>query len=99
MSARSPATKTACDGCKIRKIRCRDGHPCQGCRNSRIKCTYLRAQKPRGPQRLRFATQYLIDQVQREVAAQPSQDPILSSESQGTGITSQVPAVGRSNDL
>ncbi|KAJ6180105.1 hypothetical protein N7519_010566 [Penicillium mononematosum] len=74
MSARSP-TKIACDGCKIRK----------GCRNSRIKCTYLRAQQPRGPQRLRSTTQYLIDQVQRGAAAQPSQGPTHSWRPQRVG--------------
>ncbi|CRL17992.1 Fungal transcriptional regulatory protein, N-terminal [Penicillium camemberti] len=97
MSARSP-TKTACDGCKIRKIRCRDGYPCHGCRNSRIKCTYLRAQQPRGPQRLRSTTQYLIDQVQRGAAAQPSQNTSHFRELQGAGVTTQFPAGGRSSD-
>ncbi|CAG8898437.1 unnamed protein product [Penicillium egyptiacum] len=79
------------------KIRCMDGHPCQGCRNSGIKCTYVRAQQPRGPQRLRSTTQYLIDQVQRGAAAQSSQDSIQSREPQAD-ITTQFPAGGLSGD-
>lgn len=80
------------------KIRCRDGHPCHGCRNSRIKCTYLLAQQPRGPQRLRSTTQYLIDQVQRGATAQPSQDPTHFRELQGADVATQFPAGGLSNN-
>ncbi|RAL16961.1 Zn(II)2Cys6 transcription factor [Aspergillus homomorphus CBS 101889] len=65
MSSRAGITKKACDGCKIRKIRCGGGQPCQSCSNARIKCTYIRVQQPRGPQKLRATTKYLIDQAQR----------------------------------
>lgn len=58
-------TKRACDGCKIRKIRCGGGQPCKACMNARIKCTYVRVQQQRGPQRLRATTTYLIEQAQR----------------------------------
>lgn len=64
-SNRTNVTKRACDGCKIRKIRCGGGHPCKACTNARIKCTYIRVQQPRGPQRLRSTTKYLIEQAQR----------------------------------
>lgn len=80
------------------KIRCKDGYPCHGCRNSRIKCTYLRAQQPRGPQRLRSTTQYLIDQVQRGAAAQSSQNTSHFRELQGADVPTQFPAGGRSSD-
>ncbi|PWY89884.1 hypothetical protein BO70DRAFT_330003 [Aspergillus heteromorphus CBS 117.55] len=56
MASRSSITKKACDGCKIRKIRCGGGQPCQSCFNARIKCTYIRVQQPRGPQKLRATT-------------------------------------------
>ncbi|GIJ83323.1 hypothetical protein Asppvi_002142 [Aspergillus pseudoviridinutans] len=69
-ASRTNVTKRACDGCKIRKIRCGGGQPCQACTNSRIKCTYIRVQQPRGPQRLRSTTKYLIEQTQRGLDAQ-----------------------------
>lgn len=77
------------------KIRCGGGHPCRACDNSRIKCTYLRVQQPRGPQRLRATTKYLIDQVQRELAVPPNQHLIELSQSSGTSISNKSPAVGR----
>ncbi|KAJ0413758.1 fungal-specific transcription factor domain-containing protein [Aspergillus carlsbadensis] len=60
-----PVTKKACDGCKIRKIRCGGGHPCRPCTNARIQCTYIRVHQARGPQKLRATTRYLIEQNQR----------------------------------
>ncbi|KAH1424519.1 hypothetical protein KXV70_000279 [Aspergillus fumigatus] len=68
-ASRSNVTKRACDGCKIRKIRCGGGQPCVACTNSRIRCTYIRVQQPRGPQRLRSTTKYLIEQTQRGLDA------------------------------
>ncbi|KAI9372213.1 hypothetical protein BJX61DRAFT_534137 [Aspergillus egyptiacus] len=65
-SSKVTVTKKACDGCKIRKIRCGGGHPCRPCTNARIQCTYLRTQQLRGPQKLRAATIRLIEQNQRE---------------------------------
>ncbi|PYH49414.1 Zn(II)2Cys6 transcription factor [Aspergillus saccharolyticus JOP 1030-1] len=70
MSSRAGITKKACDGCKIRKIRCGGGQPCQSCFNARIKCTYIRVQQPRGPQKLRATTKFLIDQAQRGLETQ-----------------------------
>ncbi|PYI30026.1 hypothetical protein BP00DRAFT_221238 [Aspergillus indologenus CBS 114.80] len=70
MSSRAGITKKACDGCKIRKIRCGGGQPCQSCFNARIKCTYIRVQQPRGPQKLRATTKFLIDQAQRGMEMQ-----------------------------
>lgn len=70
MSSRAGITKKACDGCKIRKIKCGGGQPCQSCFNARIKCTYIRVQQPRGPQKLRATTKFLIDQAQRGLGLQ-----------------------------
>ncbi|KAJ5167052.1 uncharacterized protein N7482_005833 [Penicillium canariense] len=83
---------------KFGKIRCSGGHPCQACGTSRIKCTYLRAQQTRGPQRLRSKTKYLIDQAQHELGAQSPQGLIHSSESPRTDITTKIPLAGRSSD-
>ncbi|KAF9883382.1 hypothetical protein FE257_003549 [Aspergillus nanangensis] len=80
-SRRTAVTKRACDGCKIRKIKCAGGQPCQACTNARIKCTYIRVQQPRGPQRLRSTTKYLIDQTQRQ------QDDVASSTASLGGTT------------
>ncbi|GAB1198379.1 hypothetical protein APSETT444_007698 [Aspergillus pseudonomiae] len=63
-SVKPSVTKRACDGCKIRKIRCGGGQPCRSCVKAKIKCTYVRVQQCRGPRRLRSTTQFLIEQAQ-----------------------------------
>ncbi|KAL2801797.1 fungal-specific transcription factor domain-containing protein [Aspergillus granulosus] len=68
-SPQVPVTKKACDGCKIRKIRCGGGHPCRPCMNAHIQCTYIRVHQSRGPQKLRATTRHLIEQNQRNNAA------------------------------
>ncbi|KAL2842553.1 hypothetical protein BJY01DRAFT_200656 [Aspergillus pseudoustus] len=75
-SPQVPVTKKACDGCKIRKIRCGGGHPCRPCMNARIQCTYIRVHQSRGPQKLRATTRYLIEQNQRNNAAHSSQPSV-----------------------
>ncbi|KAL2871711.1 Zn(II)2Cys6 transcription factor [Aspergillus lucknowensis] len=60
--------KKACDGCKVRKIRCGGGHPCRPCLNARIQCTYIRVHQSRGPQKLRATTRSLIEETQRNEA-------------------------------
>lgn len=55
MSGRKLARR-ACDGCKIRKIKCSETTPCEGCKNANISCTWLKQAQPRGPRRLRDAT-------------------------------------------
>ncbi|OOO07744.1 hypothetical protein OAory_01042440 [Aspergillus oryzae] len=84
MSSIKPSvTKRACDGCKIRKIRCGGGQPCRSCTKAKIKCTYVRVQQCRGPRRLRSTTQFLIEQAQVEgdsngcVASHSSTEAIL----------------------
>ncbi|KAB8235690.1 Zn(II)2Cys6 transcription factor [Aspergillus alliaceus] len=65
-SVRPGVTKRACDGCKIRKIRCGGGQPCRSCTKAGIKCTYVRVQQCRGPRRLRSTTQLLIEKAQSD---------------------------------
>ncbi|KAL3467003.1 fungal-specific transcription factor domain-containing protein [Aspergillus heterothallicus] len=84
-SPQIPITKKACDGCKIRKIRCGGGHPCRPCMNARIQCTYIRVHQSRGPQKLRATTRCLIEQSQRNNAAHEYQSQIL------TGLTHRLP--------
>ncbi|KAL5341425.1 fungal-specific transcription factor domain-containing protein [Aspergillus crustosus] len=50
--SKATLTKKACDGCKVRKVRCGGGNPCRPCLNARIQCSYNRVQ-------------YLIEQNQR----------------------------------
>ncbi|KAL3473829.1 hypothetical protein BJX99DRAFT_248649 [Aspergillus californicus] len=64
-TVRVTPTKKACDGCKIRKVRCGGGNPCRPCVNARIQCSYNRVQQSRGPQKLRPTTRYLIERTQR----------------------------------
>ncbi|OJJ46643.1 hypothetical protein ASPZODRAFT_132740 [Penicilliopsis zonata CBS 506.65] len=59
------STKRACDGCKIRKVRCGGGQPCRSCLNAGLQCTFIRIQQQRGPQQLRCTTRLLIEQTQR----------------------------------
>ncbi|KAL4737663.1 fungal-specific transcription factor domain-containing protein [Aspergillus similis] len=69
--SRGAITKKACDGCKVRKVRCGGGNPCTPCLNARIQCTYKRMHQTRGPQRLRAATRHLIEQTQRTETDKP----------------------------
>ncbi|KAL4951948.1 fungal-specific transcription factor domain-containing protein [Aspergillus filifer] len=70
-SSRASLTKKACDGCKVRKVRCGGGNPCRPCLNAHIHCTYNRTQQTRGPHKLRAATRQLIEQSQRVLPSDP----------------------------
>ncbi|KAK7422924.1 Voltage-gated potassium channel subunit beta-2 [Neonectria magnoliae] len=61
--ARSRLARCACDSCKVRKIRCSEIPPCNGCVASGIECTFNRLQATRGPRGLRART---IDKIQRK---------------------------------
>ncbi|KAL4936795.1 hypothetical protein BDV06DRAFT_85449 [Aspergillus oleicola] len=80
-SSRTSLTKKACDGCKVRKVRCGGGSPCRPCLNAHIHCTYNRTQQIRGPQKLRAATRHLIEQSQR---VSPARDPGAPAQSDRT---------------
>ncbi|KAL4793899.1 hypothetical protein BDV19DRAFT_205902 [Aspergillus venezuelensis] len=79
-SSRASLTKKACDGCKVRKVRCGGGNPCRPCLKAHIHCTYNRTQQTRGPQKLRAATRQLIEQSQRV----PPRDPGNATQSDTT---------------
>ena len=65
MSSRKVA-KRACDGCKIRKIRCSEVAPCAACVASGIACTFVKHPATRGPRRLRRSTLQEIAQTQQQ---------------------------------
>lgn len=61
--SRSRLARRACDSCKVRKIRCSEIPPCNGCVASGIECSFIRLQATRGPRGLRART---IDKIQRK---------------------------------
>ena len=65
MSSRRLA-KRACDGCKIRKVRCSGSVPCEGCQNAGIACTWLKHPTVRGPRSLRKTTLQEIADTQQQ---------------------------------
>ena len=65
MSGRKVA-KRACDGCKIRKIKCTEVAPCAGCIAAGIACTFVKIPSTRGPRRLRRSTLQEIAQTQQQ---------------------------------
>ncbi|KKK11853.1 hypothetical protein P175DRAFT_0343013 [Aspergillus ochraceoroseus IBT 24754] len=97
MPSNSAITKKACDGCKVRKIRCGGGQPCHSCINARVKCTYLRAHQRRGPQKLRPMTKFLIEQAQgtgsthsAQMAGDAGDDDVRSTQSERSRIPVNV---------
>lgn len=58
--------KRACDGCKIRKIKCTVVVPCEGCVAAGIACTFVKQPSIRGPRRLTKSTLREIAQSQQQ---------------------------------
>lgn len=67
---------TPCDGCALRRVRCRGGHPCAECQRRSLTCTFLRIPKKRGPKGPRLATGCRIKTFQKDLekANPPSRD-------------------------
>ncbi|KAK8031785.1 NADP-dependent oxidoreductase domain-containing protein [Apiospora arundinis] len=61
---RTNLVKRACDACKIRKIKCSETSPCNGCTASGIACTFKKLQATRGPRSLRAKTIKKISETQ-----------------------------------
>lgn len=72
--------KRACDGCKIRKIKCSEVAPCNGCVAVGIECTFKKRQDRRGPRSLRAKTIQIIAQTQSrgDAADQDGDIPVSS---------------------
>ncbi|PMD47997.1 hypothetical protein L207DRAFT_415564 [Hyaloscypha variabilis F] len=60
--------RQACDGCRVRKIKCSELPPCDGCTASGIQCTFKKVPKTRGPRTLRPKTVQQITERQRQDA-------------------------------
>ncbi|TLS23787.1 uncharacterized protein PpBr36_06240 [Pyricularia pennisetigena] len=61
--------RRACDGCKVRKIRCSELPPCDRCVKVGIACTFNHVQGLRGPRSLREKTIRRIKTVQEAPSA------------------------------
>lgn len=62
----------ACDGCKIRKVRCTEEPPCTRCSSIGIACTFNKRQATRGPRSLRAKTLQEIQNSQNLKEGQSS---------------------------
>ncbi|KAI1080113.1 hypothetical protein F5B20DRAFT_540812 [Whalleya microplaca] len=66
-----PASRRACDQCRLRKIRCDKESPCSNCRSAKRACSSTGAgQKPKEPrQRVLISSQYerKIDQIEERL--------------------------------
>ncbi|KAI6367840.1 hypothetical protein MCOR25_004805 [Pyricularia grisea] len=72
-SKRGKIGRRACDGCKVRKIRCSELPPCERCVKIGIACTFNHVQALRGPRSLREKTIRRIKTVQEAPSAQQQQ--------------------------
>lgn len=63
-SPRRKISSRACDGCKIRKVRCSQAPPCTRCESIGIECTFNKRQATRGPRSLRAKTMAEIRSIQ-----------------------------------
>ncbi|KAL1892030.1 hypothetical protein Cpir12675_004719 [Ceratocystis pirilliformis] len=73
----------ACDGCKIRKVRCSGTPPCERCTRGGIACTFHKTQATRGPRNMRPKTLRQIQSLQTQIHTQPGDDSGESSFSAG----------------
>lgn len=55
--------RRACNGCKIRKVKCSEVPPCKSCISARIECTFPERRGTRGPKSLRPKTLRSITQT------------------------------------
>lgn len=85
-ASRTRLARRACDSCKIRKIKCSEVPPCDGCTASGIECTFTSQQATRGPKGLREKTIEKISQ-KKQVA---TRSPTSSSGHSETESASQV---------
>ncbi|KAH7311493.1 NADP-dependent oxidoreductase domain-containing protein [Stachybotrys elegans] len=63
--SRKRLARRACDSCRVRRIRCSEKPPCEGCVGSGIECTFNRQQTTRGPRGLRARTLLEIERKSR----------------------------------
>lgn len=97
MSGRKLARR-ACDACKIRKVKCSETTPCDGCRNAKIPCTWLKQAQPRGPRRLRDATLQEIRKAQ-DILQSQSRDAVRRGLSRSANVNDPDPPPPPSTEL
>ncbi|RYP49478.1 hypothetical protein DL768_004837 [Monosporascus sp. mg162] len=61
-------TSNACDGCTLRRVKCRGGAPCTECCKRSVDCTFLRARRKPGPKGPRPSTGQKIREFQNNKA-------------------------------
>ncbi|OLN88505.1 putative sucrose utilization protein SUC1-like protein 1 [Colletotrichum chlorophyti] len=93
MSTGRKIGKRACDACKIRKIKCTEVPPCDGCVAIGTACTFNKVPATRGPRNLRAKTIRQIAQAQQESSAATT---AASANSDGsvTGTPAPPPPAG-----
>ncbi|KAK1464341.1 fungal specific transcription factor [Colletotrichum melonis] len=84
MSSGRKIGKRACDACKIRKIKCTEVPPCDGCVAIGTSCTFNKVPATRGPRNLRAKTIRQIAQAQKEGSA--------AARTAGASASSSAPA-------
>lgn len=97
MSGRKLARR-ACDGCKIRKIKCSETSPCDGCRSANIPCTWLKQAQPRGPRRLRDATLQEIRKAQ-DILQNQSREAARKGNSKSQNVNDPDPPPQPSSEV
>lgn len=97
MSGRKLARR-ACDACKIRKIKCSETTPCEGCKGAKIPCTWLKQAQPRGPRRLRDATLQEIRKAQ-DILQSQSQEAVRRGLSKSAHVDDPDPPPQPSSEI
>ena len=97
MSGRKLARR-ACDGCKIRKIKCSETSPCTGCQNAGIVCTWLKQSQARGPRRLRDATLQEIRKAQ-DILQDQSRDAARKGTTRSPNVDDPDPPPQPSSEI
>ncbi|KXH32083.1 AflYd/sugR/sugar regulator [Colletotrichum nymphaeae SA-01] len=69
MEKRRTRTANPCDGCSLRRVRCRmqGNPPCLECQKHSVECTFLRVPRKRGPKGPRQCTSEKVAHYQNEI--------------------------------
>ncbi|KAK1464705.1 AflYd/sugR/sugar regulator [Colletotrichum melonis] len=69
MEKRRTRTANPCDGCSLRRVRCRmqGNPPCLECQKHSVECTFLRVPRKRGPKGPRQCTSQKVAHYQNEI--------------------------------
>ncbi|KAK8110846.1 NADP-dependent oxidoreductase domain-containing protein [Apiospora kogelbergensis] len=98
---RTNLVKRACDACKIRKIKCSETSPCNGCTASGIACTFRKLQATRGPRSLRAKTIRKISETQVD-SSSSQEDTCIRGHSSDSSVQNGMekgPRAGNGSDI